>query len=89
VVTKPAWFGEAVGPVRHAAMVSATWKDGALSEPDVKMQPGFERGPKPMWEVGKMQRMTDAIREAMALREKEPLAATEQEDRSLQERGDK
>jgi hypothetical protein len=70
LVAKPVWFGDEVGPVRHAANVSATWKDGALSEPGVEMRPGFELGPRPTWEVGKMQRMTDAIRETMTLPER-------------------
>ncbi len=88
-ITKPVWWGEAVGPVRQAATVSATWTDGALSEPDVSMHSGFERSPKPTWEVGKMQRMTDAIREAMALQVKESVAATGEVGKPLRQRGDK
>lgn len=75
-ITKPVWFGETVGPVRHAATVSAIWKDRALSQPVVQMQPAFEKSQKPTWEVGKMQRMIDMIREAVDLLEKEPVAAT-------------
>lgn len=66
-ITKPVWFGEAVGPVRHAATVSTTWENGTLSEPAVNMQPQFESMQKPMHEIEKLRRMTDAIREAMTL----------------------
>lgn len=87
-VTKPVWFGETVGPVRHAATVSASWTNGALSEPVISMQPGFEGSPKPNWEVGKLQRMIDAIREAMALLGEEPVAHKDELGASLEGRGD-
>lgn len=67
VISKPVWFAERDGTFRHVATVSATLKDGALSEPAVVAQPGFQSKPMPTWEVEKMRRMTDAIREATAL----------------------
>lgn len=87
-ITKPVWFGEAAGPVRHAATVSATWKDGTLSEPEVKMQPKFEGKPKPLHEVEKLRRMTDAIREAMSLDDKKSTSGTGEDGKPLQQRGD-
>ena len=78
MISKPVWFGEAVGSAHHAATVSAIWKDGALSQPVVQMQPGFKNKPKPTWEVGKMQRMSDMIREALALLGEEHVAATDE-----------
>lgn len=87
VVTKPVWFGEAVGPVRHAATVAAIWKNGTLSDPEVTMQPKFEGKPKPSHEIEKLRRMTDAIREAMALEGKNPAAGTDGEGKTVRPRG--
>jgi hypothetical protein len=88
-ISKPVWFGEAAGPVQHAATVAAIWKDGTLSEPEVKMQPKFDGKPKPTYEAEKLRRMTDAIREAMALEGKKPEAGKNEEGKQLQHRGDK
>ena len=67
LVTKPVWFDEGVAPVRPAATVSAVWKDDALSETVIEMDPRFAGTVPPAWEVGKMQRMADVIREALAV----------------------
>jgi hypothetical protein len=88
VISKPVWFAELDGTLRRVATVSTTWQNGVLSEPAIEIQPGFENKPRPMWEVGKMTRLSESIREAMALLEKEPVAATERETKSLQQRDD-
>lgn len=75
LIAKPVWFARPAGSVRHAATVSATWRDDALSEPTLDIQPGFEQLPQPTWEVGKLERMTDAIREALTLLGRESAAA--------------
>jgi len=64
-IIKPVWFTEVDGSTRHAATVSATWRDGELSEPVVEMHPDFKGRRKPIWEADKLKRMTDAIREAL------------------------
>ncbi len=89
IVTKPVWFGGAVGPVRHAATVAAIWKNGTLTEPEVEMQPTFEGKPQPSHEVEKLRRMTDAISEAMALDGRKPATRTGEKGKSLQPGGDK
>ncbi len=53
------------------------------------MQPKFEGKPKPSYEVKKLRRMTDAIREAVAPDGKKPAARTDEEGKRLQRRGDK
>ncbi|MGF1633355.1 MAG: DKNYY domain-containing protein [Phycisphaerae bacterium] len=73
-ITKPVWLAGAAGRDRYAATVTATWRDGALSRPVIRMRPGFEGSPEPTFELDKMQRMTDAIPEAMTLLAKEPAA---------------
>jgi serine/threonine protein kinase len=65
LIRKPVWLGDEGGTPRHAATVSATWSNGALSEPAIEMSPGFEGGQRPRWEIGKMQRMADPVREAL------------------------
>ncbi len=88
-ITKPVWFGEASGPVQHAATVAAIWKNGTLSEPQITMQPKFKNQPKPTYEVEKLRRLTDAIREAMALDNKNPTAGTDKEGKPLPQQVDK
>lgn len=78
VISKPAWLAEADGSVLHAATVSATWKDGVLSEPAIEMQQRFDRSREPAWEVDKLKRLTDAIREALAHPGKNSVAVTDE-----------
>ncbi|HMN97563.1 MAG TPA: DKNYY domain-containing protein [Phycisphaerales bacterium] len=79
-ITKPVWIAEADGSLRHVATVSATWRDGMLSDPVVAMQPAFEGAQRPSWEAGKLERMTSAIGEALDLARKDPVAATDGDD---------
>ncbi len=65
-ISKALWFGQADGTNQHGATVSATWSNGALSEPTIDMLPAFEGARQPRWEVGKLQRMADPLREALA-----------------------
>lgn len=89
VISKPVWFAELDGTVQHVATVLMTWKDGVLTEPSIEIKQGGESKPKPTWELGKMQRMSDMIRESLAMLEKEPAAAPDAEGKPLQQRGDK
>ncbi|MBX3378311.1 MAG: DKNYY domain-containing protein [Phycisphaeraceae bacterium] len=88
VISKPVWFAESDGTVRHVATVSAMWKAGVLSRPVIERQPGLDNKPTPAWEVGKLQRMTDAIREAMELRLNEAAAAPDKDGKPLPQQGD-
>lgn len=87
-ISKPVWFAEVDGTVLHVATVTTIWRDGVLSKPALEIKKGGESKPKPTWEVGKMQRMSDMIGEAMALLGKEPVAAADGEGKPLRQRGD-
>lgn len=87
-ISKPVWFAEVDGTVLHVATVTTMWQDGVLSKPTLEIKKGGENKPKPTWEVGKMQRMSDMIRESMALLGKEPVAEADGEGKPLRQRGD-
>lgn len=82
------WFAEVDGTVLHVATVTTMWQGGVLSKPTLEINKGGENQPKPTWEVGKKQRMSDMIRESMAPLGKEPVAAADGEGKPLRRRGD-
>jgi len=61
-VSKPVWLTQPNDPEpAHGATVSAELKKGVLSEPELKLMPGFENSKPPTWEKNKLKRLETAV----------------------------
>ncbi len=65
LIWKPTWRlqANALKP-SHAATVSAQLKDGALSEPELTLEPAFKGAKPPTWEKDKLKRLKPVFLEA-------------------------